>query len=598
MTEVTARGVIKCMVRSITQLYPPRNIAPLRSAATVLLLRDSEHGIEVLMTRRSMTASFAPGAYVFPGGGIDDLDVNHAVAQQNNAQAATKLVVRRNTQTDVHCTQALAAIRESFEELGVLLACRSDGAWCSQADIDVMNRSAPFYEQMLANGHTLAADAMYLLAHWTTDRDLLRRFEVPFLVARMPEGQTPLADNAEQFEPEWVRPADALARSAVGQFFIIFPTIRTLQRLESFKLVSEVLKACGSEQALWASCPRAGLLQGKEVRYMEHEAPFGELAMVCPDGQIVHALDWQHEKPVQLLQHVMRLTAPNPGMMTGPGTNTYIIGTSEVGYIVVDPGPNDTQHVRRIYEATQGDINAIVCTHSHADHSPAAKPLQALVVASTNTVPGDLMGLYAKHICPILGIPSAPTARDAAFFDPDIELQNNELLTAYFREDSRSDALQITLQVIHTPGHAANHLCLVLQEDGLLLSGDHILNGSTTVIDPPDGDMTAYLESLDTLATVCDAHRVDFILPAHGYVLSHCSGIDHSGGAKRAIEQLKAHRLKREAKVMAAMRAKPGFSVEGLVPMVYDDAPPHLWPVAARSLMAHVQRIEVLGLLD
>jgi recombination protein RecT len=585
------------MVRPNTQLYPPREPAPLRPAATVLLLRDTPQGIEVLMTRRSTTASFAPGAYVFPGGGVDDLDIKHATAQQNLAQAAMQLVARRSSQTDAHCTQALAAIRESYEELGILLACKPGGAWCSQADIEALDRSAPFYAQMQAQQHTLAADAVYVLAHWVTDRDMPKRFEVPFLVARMPEGQTPVADEAEQFAPEWVRPSDALARHAAGQFFIIFPTIRTLERLQAYAKVDDVLQACATEQALWTSCPRAGLLAGKELRCMEHEAAFGELAMVCPDGQIVHNLDWQHEKPVQLLQHVMRLTAPNPSAMTGPGTNTYIIGTPGTGYIVVDPGPNIAAHIQRIFNATQGDINAIVCTHSHADHSPAAQPLQALVVEATNTVPGDLMGLYAQHICPIMGLPSAPTARDSAYFDPDITLDDNELLSGYFREVEDADALKITLQVVHTPGHAANHLCLVLQEDGLLFSGDHILNGSTTVIDPPDGDMTAYLESLDKLATVCDAHGADFILPAHGYVLSHCHGADHTGGARRAIEALKAHRLKREAKVIKAMRSKPGFSVEGLVPLVYSDAPSHLWPLASRSLTAHVQRIETLGLL-
>jgi recombination protein RecT len=311
----------------------------------------------------------------------------------------------------------------------------------------------------------------------------------------------------------------------------------------------------------------------------------------------VHPLDWQHTRPVQLLTHVMRLTAPNPGMMTGPGTNTYIIGTPDTGYVVVDPGPDDQGHIRRILDATDGDINAIVCTHSHADHSPAAMPLQALAVEKTNTVPGDLMGVYAKHICPILGLPSAPSARSSAAFDPDITLQDNELLTPYFRGQEANDAFKITLQVIHTPGHAANHLCLVLQEDGLLISGDHILNGSTTVIDPPDGDMTAYLDSLNTLAAACEQHSIDFILPAHGYVLTRCDGTDHTGGAKRAIEELKAHRLKREAKVIAAMRAQPGGSVKDWIPSVYGDVDTKLWPIAERSLTAHVQRIEALGLL-
>ncbi len=585
------------MVRSITLLYPLREPAPLLPAATVLLLRDTPQGIEVLMTRRSLKASFAPGAYVFPGGGIEDADRKQALGQSNIAGAATYSIARRPGQTHMRCATALAAIRESFEELGILLARKADGAWCGQADVDALSRSAPFYEQMQAKGYTMAANEVYFLAHWITDRDLPKRFDVPFLVARMPPGQAPLADDAEQFAPEWVRPADALARHAVGHFFMIFPTVRTLERLQAYPNVDAVLSACAGDKPLWTSCPRAGLLAGKEARCMEHEGPFGELAMVCPDGQIRHTLDWQHAKPVPLLRHVMRLTAPNPGMMTGPGTNTYIVGTPDTGYVVIDPGPNDSAHIRRIIEATEGDINAIVCTHSHPDHSPAAYPLRAMVMEATNTVPGELMGEYASLMCPVLGLPSAATARETAHFEPDITLQNYELLSQYFRGSGDENALQITLQVVHTPGHAANHLCLVLQEDGLLFSGDHVLNGSTTVIDPPDGDMTDYLASLDLLAAACDAHTVDFILPAHGYVLTHCLGADHNGGARRAIEALKAHRLQREAKVIAAMRAKPGASVQDLVPLAYADVSPQLWPVAARSLTAHMQRIEAQGLL-
>ncbi len=588
------------MVRPNTQLFVPRPSAALREAATVLLLRDSPHGIEVLMTRRSMTASFAPGAYVFPGGGIDDLDKKHANASVEYAQAATELMAkgvaqvnRRDSQTHIGCTWALAAIRESFEELGILLAHRADGSWCTQQDIDALQRQTRFYPQMAEQGYALAAHTVYTLAHWVTDRDLSRRFDVPFLIARMPDGQHPVADETEQFAPEWVLPADALARHALGQFFIIFPTIRTLERLAPFVTVDEALAACVHDQPLWTSCPRAGLLQGAESRHMEHEACFGELALVCPDGQIAHPLDWQHEKPVPLLKHVMRLTAPNPGMMTGPGTNTYIVGTQDTGYIVIDPGPNDAGHVQRIVDATGGDIGAIVCTHSHADHSPAARPLQALVHSSSKTLHTESAGV--AQVCPILGLPSASTSRPNAQFTPDIVLQNKELLTQYLRWQESENAINFTLQAIHTPGHAANHLCLVLQEDGLLFSGDHILNGSTTIIDPPDGNMTDYLDSLDTLAADCDQFNIDFILPAHGYVLTQCVGTDHTGGARRAIAALKAHRLKREAKVLAAMKKLPAGSIEELVPLAYDDVNPQLWPIAARSLTAHVQRIRELA---
>ena len=543
------------MVRPSQLLHSQREPAPLRPAATVLLLRDGPLGLEVLMTRRSMTASFAPGAYVFPGGGIDPADADA------HPQAS-----RRPGQSALHLTQAIAAIRESFEELGVLFARGPDGRWADALDIAAMDRSGPFAAQCRARGLQLAADQVYILAHWITDRDLPRRFDVPFLVARMPAGQTPVADEAEQFEPVWVRPADALERHETGQFFIIFPTIRTLERLRAYPDVQSVLSACAAtEEPLWTSCPRAGRLGGQEARYMEHEAPYGELALVCPDGQIQHTLDWQTDHPVALLRNVQRLTAPNPGVMTGPGTNSYLVGDPHTGYAVIDPGPADTEHLQRLWQAAGGQIRMIVCTHSHPDHSPGAAPLQAL----------------CENRPPILGLASRPTARANSRFAPDRELADGERLRLSGGGDSH------TLRVIHTPGHAANHLCLVLEEDGLLFSGDHVLNGSTTVIDPPDGHMGDYLHSLDKLVQACDL-GVEFILPAHGHVL---------GFARQAITGLKAHRLRREAKIAAALQALPHGSLEQWVERAYDDVPPRLWPVAARSLQAHVDHIrENLGI--
>ncbi|MDP9933100.1 MBL fold metallo-hydrolase [Variovorax paradoxus] len=555
------------MVRPTQQLHPAREPVPVRAAATVLLLRDSEAGVEVLMTRRSDTASFAPGAYVFPGGHIDEAD-----------EAAKRIAARRPTQSGIQLTQALTAIREGFEELGVLLARHADGSPVRTEDIASMDRSTTspisFVAQCEERQLVLAADQVFSLAHWITDRDLPKRFDVPFLVARMPEGQVPTADESEQFEPCWVRPADALARHDAGSFFMIFPTVRTLQRLATYASVDAVLQACapkdGAEKPLWTSCPRAGLLRGQEARYMETESPYGELALVCPDGQMLHALDWQSERPVPLLGNVQRLTAPNPGAMTGPGTNSYIVGDAATGYLVIDPGPNDAEHIGRLWRATQGDIRMIVCTHSHADHSPGAAPLQALC---RETKP------------PILGLSSAPTARSSARFAAERELVDGERLVLS-GTTSQGERVTHTLRAIHTPGHAANHVCLLLEEDGLLFSGDHILNGSTTVVDPPDGDMNAYLDSLDKLDAACEAGGIDFILPAHGYVI---------GSARAAIAQLKAHRLKREAKIASAMKKLPDGTPEDWLALAYDDVPQRMWPVAARSLAAHVARIRQLA---
>jgi glyoxylase-like metal-dependent hydrolase (beta-lactamase superfamily II)/8-oxo-dGTP pyrophosphatase MutT (NUDIX family) len=554
------------MARTSQLLYPQREPAALRPAATVLLLRDGPQGIEVLMTRRSMTASFAPGAYVFPGGGIDAADAD-----------SHRMATRRPQQSDLHLTQAMAAIRESFEELGILLARHTapedHGRWADAADIAAIPRQCPlgssFAAQCQAQGLTLAADQVFVLAHWITDRDLPRRFDVPFLVARMPEGQTPVADETEQFEPLWVHPQDALTRHASGQFFMVFPTVRTLERLKAFATVDAVLQACAvNDEPLWTSCPRAGWLAGNEARYMEHEPPFGELDLVTPDGQIHHHLDWQTDQPVPLLKNLQRLTAPNPGVMTGPGTNSYVVGDPNTGYIVIDPGPADDAHLQRLWRAADGRIQAIVCTHSHPDHSPGAAPLQAL----------------CTHKPPILGLASHPTARVNSRFTPDRELADGEKLV--LQGTGVDGPLTHTLRVLHTPGHAANHLCLVLEEDGLLFSGDHVLNGSTTVIDPPDGHMGDYLDALDKLAAACLAGSLEFILPAHGHVL---------GFAHQAITQLKAHRLKREAKIAAAMQALPQGSLQEWVEKAYDDVPPRLWPVAARSLQAHVDHIRELA---
>jgi glyoxylase-like metal-dependent hydrolase (beta-lactamase superfamily II) len=291
---------------------------------------------------------------------------------------------------------------------------------------------------------------------------------------------------------------------------------------------------------------------------------------------LLATVPWQHEKPVPLLKNVMRLTAPNPGMMTGPGTNSYIIGTADTGYIVVDPGPNDVAHIQRLFDATNGDIRMIVCTHSHSDHSPGAKPLQALCPSHPQ----------------IYGLPSGAHASSNSYFAPNKMLQNKEQLRLISRRleadfEGKSEAeLITTIEVIYTPGHAENHVCLALVEDGLLLSGDHILNGSTTVINPPDGHMGDYLDSLDVLTTACAEHQIQHILPAHGYVLDH---------AERVIAHLKAHRLGREEKIAGVMQAHPTGTLDDWVAKAYDDVPHHLWPVAKRSLLAHVQHIRSLN---
>nr|MCU0624499.1 MBL fold metallo-hydrolase [Gemmatimonadaceae bacterium] len=357
------------MIRRDKLLHGWREPATPRPAATILLLRDAPEGLQVLMTRRSAKASFAPGAYVFPGGALDEAD----------AGPASVAVARcRDDQDDAQRHYAAAALREAFEELGVLLAWRAGTVEpCDPSIATALDRSqdADFYGQLAAAGLELAVDRTGWLSHWITDRDLPKRFDVRFFVAPMPAGQHAEADGAEQFEPVWVNPADGLARHEAGTFSMIFPTIRTLRQLQRFGTVEEVLHACRTQASVFTSCPRGGRVAGKDTRFTEDEMPFGELELVAPDGQMVHSLDWRTDEVVPLRRNVRRLTAPNPGMMTGPGTNTYIVG-EDGAWIVIDPGPALPSHVERIAALVRDGLQAIVCTHSHPDHSPGAPLLR------------------------------------------------------------------------------------------------------------------------------------------------------------------------------------------------------------------------------
>ena len=551
-------------------LYPQRQPAPLLDASTLLLLRDlpveQGGGWEVLMTRRSDKASFLPGAYVFPGGGIEPQD----------SESGDWLLCRPQIQADAEQLRfALAALRENFEEMGLLLAVDGEGQPISPAQLAALDRQAPLWPQLQAQGLRLDARGVWQLAHWSADPIVDKRFAVPFFIARMPEGQTPIADESEQFEPVWVQAAHALAEHEAGRMPMIYPTIHTLKRLARFATVQEMLDAV-QDGELWRSMPRSGQKSGDLYRCTQEDQAYGELMLVCPDGRPKHHLDWQSQQPVPLRKNLLRLTAPNASVMTGPGTNSYLLGEAATGYIAIDPGPDDPAHIQRLFDAAGGDIRHIVCTHSHPDHSPGAWLLQALCQQQGRDKPL------------VYGLASAPDAPAHSAFVPDSPLPDGAQLRLQGSLPNGQPTSH-SLLAIHTPGHTANHLCLLLLEDGLLFTGDHILNGSTTIINPPDGHMGDYLDSLERLDTLCAQHQVQFLLPAHGYAMYDAQAI---------IAQLRAHRLAREAKVLAAMRQAPQGSLQDWVALAYADTPSALWPLAERSLQAHVQRIEALGLLQ
>jgi len=257
----------------------------------------------------------------------------------------------------------------------------------------------------------------------------------------------------------------------------------------------------------------------------------------------------------ELAPGVRRLLAPNPSMMTGPGTNTYLFGTSEVA--VVDPGPNLDDHIDRIQETAGAPIRWILATHTHPDHSPAVMPLAARTGAE------------------VLGMPAPQGEIQDMTFRPDRVLEDGDELTT---DD-------FCLQAVHTPGHASNHLCFRHAETNWLVTGDQVIDGSTVVINPPDGNMKHYIESLRHLKVMsCGA-----LLPGHG---------DRIDDPARVINWIIEHRLEREAKVLAALKENPNLTSQELVPHVYQDVQEHLHKLAERSLFAHLEKLEADGIVE
>ena len=254
---------------------------------------------------------------------------------------------------------------------------------------------------------------------------------------------------------------------------------------------------------------------------------------------------------------VRRLVAGNPGLMTGPGTNTYLVGGGTRNeWAAIDPGPAIDAHVEAILAAAPGPITRIFATHTHTDHSPATVALKAHTGAKVH-------GLAARH----------REWQDASFV-PDITLTGGERIEL---------VPGTTLAAIHTPGHASNHLCYLLEEERTLFTGDHVMQMSTVVINPPDGDMRAYIESLRSLLD----RDLDWLGPGHGFLMAE---------PRRAMEKIIAHRLGREAKVIVAVRDLQPASSEALLEQVYADVPARLQPMAMRSLAAHLLKLRDDGI--
>lgn len=541
------------MNRATVAPPPSAPSSSLRRAATLVLVRDGAQGLEVLLLRRvARSDDRSSEAFVFPGGTLDARDAqSHACcAGLDDAAASTRLGLEQGG-LDYY----VAAIRECFEEAGVLLAtgpCADMAAW-PQLRARLRSGELGVPELCETLGVRLAAGGLAYHSHWLTPAGLPKRFDTRFFVAEMPAGQTAASDSDETAEHRWIRPAEAL--DPANDLRLPNPTRRTLAAIAGFATAADCMAHARALRDIRRILPAIG--DGPRGLQPVHpdDAAYAEVLRIDPHGSGAARYVIEPGRTVVLSERVRRVTAPNPGMMTGPGTNTYLLGDPQRNeWAVIDPGPADAAHVDAIVAAAPGAIRWILVTHTHRDHSPAA----ALLKARTGA---PLLGMAARHA----------EGQDTDFV-PDRELQHGDLLEL---------GPQACLRVVHTPGHASNHLCYLLQEERTLFTGDHVMQGSTVVINPPDGDMRAYMTSLQHLLD----EDLAWLAPGHGFLIAE---------PRAAITRLIEHRRAREAKVLQAI-AEGHEGIDALLARVYDDVHPALHPVARRSLLAHLAKLRAEG---
>ena len=528
----------------------------IRPAATLALVRDTQSGLEILLLQRTWSAVFLPGYYVFPGGAVDQHD---SQGRDHTAGPADTEISHTMSLNEGGADYMLAAVRECFEEAGVLVAVDSDKRTIGADHAAHNDRKAVFRGELslaeLCSRHqlTIPLDRLAYLSHWVTPPGPPRRFDTRFFITKAPQSHPLQHDCDETIAHILIIPPKTLEEQHYGQRLMTLPTIRTLRVLRDFDNADNLMRyAWANPPEPFPTQPWPASQRGEPVILEPGSPAYDEASKLDPEGEGSTKAEIIPGEPVEVAAGVIRLTAPNPGMMTGPGTNTYILGHKR--FTVLDPGPNHAGHIEQILEITGGKIDSVVVTHTHLDHSPGTRALKE------------------KTGCRVYGRSAPAGASQDQRFAPDEQPEHGDLI--------KTDAG--TLKALHTPGHASNHLCFLLTEQALLFSGDHIMQGSTVVINPPDGDMKAYIESMYELL----AEPISFIAPAHGFLM---------GQPEAIIDYLITHRLTREHKVAKALEKLSPVNLKDLTSKAYGDVPTAIHGIAARSALAHLLKLEADG---
>jgi len=470
---------------------------PLRPAASVVLWRERGGEREIYWVRRSREVSLGGGFHAFPGGRVDEADAALAALWQ----------------TDGH---RVAALRELFEETGVLLAesaapaeARDEGrrqllaGTLSFADACAQLSARPQPERLIDAGR------------WITPSFIKARFDARFFTCRVEEIASPAVWPGELVDGDWIRPAEALRRWELGTALLHPPARHILESLR----------------------------EGDPASVQER--------LINPPHVVDHV-----PTRIPFQAGIMLFPVRTPTLPPATHTNCYLVGTREL--VVIDPASPYPEEQARLLALcrellSEGyTLRAIVLTHEHHDHVSGATALAES-----------------------LQLPVWAHAETAARLEGKVRVDKHLVDGERINLDG---PLPIVLRAVHTPGHAVGHLCFVEQRSHALIVGDMVAGIGSVVVDPPDGDMRDYIGSLEALRAL----PAGTLYPAHGPAIP-------DGHAK--LDEYLAHRREREAQVAAALQRVGRATPVELVPHVYSDVAPALHPLAARSLLAVLQKL-------
>lgn len=468
-----------------------------RPAATLVILRDSDRGPQVLLTVRPKSMRFMGGAMVFPGGSVASADCDPRWEHASSLSREGARSALDSEDPAAALGSFVAALREAFEEVGFPPG---------RGPIEMLERHLTdepdrWLERCLELGVVLATDELVPAGRWVTPLGSPVRFDARFFVVSAPRGWEPAPDPSEVDGANWATPEEALGELAAENAIMAPPTIEMLQRIEGHGDVSAILSS---------------------LRNVEWQT----------EGQTLRA---------RLSPHVAVVLAPNPGYMTGPGTNTYVVGSGRT--VVIDPAVANGDYLDSVIEIA-GEVAAIVITHRHSDHT------------------GGVNALVQRTGAPVY-----------AFGDDPVDGIQVQALA----EGDEISAGGASLRALHTPGHASDHLSFELIGTKSLFAGDNILGEGTAVIAPPDGNMRDYLFSLYRLRGL----ELERIYPGHFKALD---------GGTAVIDEYLAHRAERRRSVLEALEAPR--SVDEIVESVYADTPKHLHALARLQVVAMLELLE------